>query len=76
MSATTDIKEIKEALKFIPMQIEELRSDIARLYDVYGEELKEEKKSDKSLSGSLLNWPRGSQFWKAEARKANQTPGL
>jgi hypothetical protein len=70
MSATTDIKEIREAIRFIPMQIEELRGDITRIYSLYGEELKEEKKRDRSLKQLLLNLPHGSPYWKAAQKTA------
>ena len=72
MSAQTDIKEIREAIRFIPMQIEELRSDIARFYALTLEELTLEKKSAKSLRPLLSSLPPGSPYWKIGEEKASQ----
>lgn len=75
MSVQADINQIKESLRFLPMQFDELRGDILRLTESFAEELKAEKKSGKSLERLLLNLQRESPYWKAEVKKESLTRG-
>lgn len=44
MTLQSDVAEIKESLKFLPRQFDELRGDIRRLAETFNEELEAEKK--------------------------------
>lgn len=74
MSVQSDVAQIKENLRFLPMKIDELRGDILRLAESFNEEMESEKKSGESLRILLLNLQRELQSSKGEAEKENQTP--
>lgn len=75
MSLSDDVAQIKESLKFLPNKFDELRDDIRRLAETFNEELEAEKKRDASLRTSFLSLRPELPSWKAEAERANLTPG-
>jgi hypothetical protein len=74
VSLQNDVAEIKESLKFLPRQFDELRGDIRRLAETFNEELEAEKKRDTSLRTLLSSLRQGSPSWKAEAEKESPIP--
>lgn len=74
MTLQSDVAEIKESLKFLPRQFDELRGDIRRLAETFNEELEAEKKRDASLKTLLWSLRQGSPSLRAGAGKENQTP--
>lgn len=74
MTLQNDVAEIKESLKFLPRQFDELRGDIRRLAETFNEELEAEKKRDVSLRTLLLSLRQGSPSLRDEAGRASPTP--
>ncbi len=74
MSLQSDVAQIKESVKFLPRQFDELRGDILRLSEIFKEELDAEKKRDMSLKRLFSSLRQGSPSLKAEAVKENPTP--
>jgi hypothetical protein len=74
VSLQNDVAEIKESLKFLPRQFDELRDDIRRLAETFNEELEAEKKRDASLRALLLSLRQGSPSSRDAAERASPTP--
>lgn len=75
MTLQSDVAEIKESLKFLPRQFDELRGDIRRLAETFNEELEAEKKRDVSLRRLFTSWRLESQLSRDEAGRGGPTPG-
>jgi hypothetical protein len=70
----SDVAEIKESLKFLPRQFDELRDDIRRWAETFNDELEAEKKRDASLRALLLSLRHGSPSSRDAAGRASPTP--
>lgn len=75
MTLQSDVAEIKESLKFLPRQFDELRGDIRRLAETFNEELEAEKKSDTSLKILLSSLRPELPSSKTESARGSLTPG-
>lgn len=75
MTLQSDVAEIKESLKFLPRQFDELRGDIRRLAETFNEELEAEKKRDTSLKTLLWSLRQGSPSSKTASAREDPTPG-
>lgn len=74
MSLQNDVAEIKEALKYLPRQFDELRDDIRRLAETFNDELEAEKKRDAKMGKLLSSWRRELPSLRDAAEKESQTP--
>lgn len=74
MTLQHDVAEIKESLKFLPRQFDELRGDIRRLAETFNEELEAEKKRDVSLRALLLSSQHESPSLRGAAERESPTP--
>lgn len=74
MTLQSDVAEIKESLKFLPRQFDELRDDIRRLAETFNEELEAEKKSDVSLRALLSSLPPELPSSKTASARGGPTP--
>ncbi len=72
LNTQRELAQIKETVRFLPLQIEELRGDIMRLAESFSEELRTEKKSDRSMRELLSSLQLESPSLREEGGRASQ----